>query len=222
VTSRNRKILLVIFIAVSVFGLWARHEYEKRKREKMERTLRSLATHTRLAETRATPAGEPTPSEYVEESRDMFGGELPQESFELVKQAAGPDFKLMSIRVSDMAFTADLTTDGESVSRYQKFKIKRDLEAPQPVRLIGSGKLSDSLFKLSEVNLSLVPQLAKDARERSGLADGKINSVSLGYPLLRAPGEGPEWTVYVERGEGEGREYKNVVFDAKGKFKKVY
>jgi hypothetical protein len=90
------------------------------------------------------------------------------------------------------------------------------------VKLIGSGKLSDSLYDPKELDLSLIPQLARDARERSGLADGQIRSATFEYPYFRGRGEGPAWTLYVEQGEGDARQYKNVVFDAKGKFKKVF
>ena len=45
--SRNRKVLPIVFIAVSVAGMWARHSYEKSKRLKMENTMRSLATRMR-------------------------------------------------------------------------------------------------------------------------------------------------------------------------------
>ena len=220
--SRNRKILLIVFIAVSVAGMWARYSYEKSKRLKMENTLRSLATSMRESERAAEKKrAEEAAAKYADEKREMFGGELPQEYFEKIKQSVGGDFKLMSVRVSDSGMSADISTDGEKVKRYQHFRRMRDLETPADVKLIGSGKLADSLFDPKELDLSLIPQLVKEARERSGLTGGEVRTASFEYPYFRSRGEGPAWSLYVEKGEGESRQYKSVLFDAKGKFKRT-
>lgn len=220
--SRNRKILLIVFIAVSAAGMWARYSYEQSKRRKMENTLRTLSESFREGQRAAEKKqAEEFAAKRADEKREMFGGELPQEYFEKIKQSVGGDFKLMSVRVHDSGMSADVSTDGEKVRRFQHYKMMRDLETPADVKLIGSGKLADSLFDPKEVDLSLIPQLVKDARERSGLTDGEVRSASFEYPFFRSRGEGPAWTIYVEKGEGESRQYKSVIFDAKGKFKRI-
>ncbi|HEY9284676.1 MAG TPA: hypothetical protein VIP46_14565 [Pyrinomonadaceae bacterium] len=222
--SRNRKILLIAFIAVSVAGMWARHSYEKSKRLKMENTLRSLATSFReneraAEEKRAAEAR----ANYVEETRDMFDSALPQESLDLIRQKVGQDFRLLEVWIHDKGVTAKLTTDGKTVNEYRRWTNRKNVDDPVPVRITGDGKIEDVLLKPGDVDLSLVPKLAKEAKERAALPDSKVSSLRFNYSFIRYAGEGPEWSALVETGKpGENWQSKHVTFDAKGKFKKVF
>jgi hypothetical protein len=221
--SRNRKILLILFIVGTVGSMWARHSYEQQKRRKMEETLRSLATYQSAERAKALlPASAPTPDDRVEEPRDMFDSELPQELLEQVTQKVGKEFKLTELSVTDRGLQANVSTDGATVHQYERRKDRKAVEGPAEVRIVGDGKLADSLFDPKLVNLSLVPKLAKEAAERAGVPGGKVETARFQYPFIRYRGEGPEWTLYVAGGEGDARQSKFVVFDAKGKFKRVF
>lgn len=221
--SRNRKIILILFIVASVGSMWARHSYEQQKRRKMEDTLRSLATYQSGERANSLlPAAAPTPDDRVEEPRDMFDSELPQELLEQVTQKVGADFKLMELYVTDRGLQANVSTDGATVQQYERPKDRKTVEGPAEVRIVGDGKLADSLFDPKLVNLSLVPKLAKEAAERASVPGGKVETARFHYPFIRYRGEGPEWTLYVAGGEGDARQSKFVTFDAKGKFKKVF
>lgn len=221
--SRNRKILLILFIVASVGSMWARHSYEQQKRRKMEDTLRSLATYQSAERAKALlPTSAPTPDDRVEEPRDMFDSELPQELLEQLTQKVGKDFKLMELYVTARGLQANVSTDGATVHQYERPKDRKTVEGPAEVRIVGDGKLADSLFDPKLVNLSLVPKLAREAAERAGVPGGKVETARFHYPFIRYRGEGPEWTLYVAGGEGDARQSKFVTFDAKGKFKKVF
>ena len=117
---------------------------------------------------------------------------------------------------------AKLTTDGKAVSEYRRWTNRKNVEGPAPVQITGDGKLEDVLLKPA-TDMSLVPKLAKEAKERAALPDSKASSVSFKLPFLRYVGEGPEWSVMVETGKpGENWQNKHVTFDAKGKFKKGF
>ena len=221
--SRNRKILLLSFIAVSVAGMWVRHSYEKSQRLKMENTLRSLATAMRESEReKEVKLAAEARANYVEEARDIFDSTLPQESLDQIRQKVGQDFRLLEVVVLDSGLWAKLTTDGKAVSEYRRWKKRRDIEGPLPVQIRGEGKLEDVLLKPGDVDLSLVPKMAKEAKERAALPDSKVDSLRLNFPFIRYAGEGPEWTASVETGKpGENWQHKYVTFDTKGKFKKV-
>jgi hypothetical protein len=217
--SRNRKILLIVFIVVSVFGMWARYAYQRAEQRKREELFRRLSTHSR-PELLAPPApAAPTPAP---EARSMFDSTLPQEAFDLVRQKVGGDFRVMELSFSDELTTLSLSADGEAVVQYQFKKDGARVEGPQPVQLIGGGKLADSLYDPKLADLTLVPRLAREAVERSGLQGAAAKRVYFKYPFIRYEGEGPEWTVTVEAGEvGKDWQHKFVTFDAKGKFKSV-
>jgi hypothetical protein len=215
--SRNRKIILVLFIVTSVFGMWARHSYQQAEKRKREDLFRRLSMHTRPAE--VTPSVEPVPAE----TRDMFDSTLPQESLEQIKQAVGQDFRLMELWFSEKGASAKISTDGQSVKEYRRWLHKKDIDGPVPVNLIGDGKVEDNLIKLADADLSLIPKLAKEAKERAALPDSKVSSIHFKYSFIRYQGEGPEWSAMVETGKpGENWQNKHVIFDAKGKFKKVF
>jgi hypothetical protein len=222
--SRNRKVLLIVFIAVSVAGMWARYAYQKAEQRKRERLFASLSESMRSyerekEEKRAAEAR----ANYVEETRDIFDSELPRESLEQIRQKVGQDFRLLEVWIHDKGLWAKLTTDGKTVSEYRRWKNRRDIEGPLPVQISGDGKLEDVLLKPTDVDLSLVPRLAKEARERAALPDSKVDSLRINFPFIRYAGEGPEWTASVETGKpGENWQSKHVTFDAKGKFKKVF
>ncbi|HEV2863132.1 MAG TPA: hypothetical protein VGX48_19100 [Pyrinomonadaceae bacterium] len=221
--TRNRKILLVVFIVVSVFGMWARYYNEKQRRLKMEDTLRSLATYQSAERAKALlPAPAPTPDDRVDEPRDMFDSTLPDELLEHVRQKVGQDFKLMELVVDEDSLDVKVSTDGASVQSYQRPKDRKTVEGPAEVKLIGDGKLGDSLYDPKLVNLSLIPKLAKEAAERAALPNGKVETARFNYPFIRYKGEGPEWNFVVYANGGDGPESKFVVFDAKGKFKKTF
>ncbi len=222
--SRNRKIILILFIVAAVGSMWARHSYEQSKRLKMENTLRSLAAsfreNERAAEERRAAEAR---ANHVEETRDMFDSALPQESLDLIRQKVGQDFRLLEVWIHDKGVTAKLTTDGKTVSEYRRWANRKDVQGPAPVRIAGGGKLEDVLLKPGDVDLSLVPRLAKEAKEHAALPDSKVSSLRINFPFIRYEGEGPEWSASVETGRpGENWQSKHVTFDAKGKFKRVF
>jgi hypothetical protein len=220
--DRKRKIWAAIFIVVSILGFWARYAYEKAEKRKREALFRSLATYqTERSSLAPTPV--PTPDDRVEEPRDMFDSELPQEQFEQIKQTVGGDFKLMEVSISDRGLTANVSADSASVKQYERRKDRKSVEGPRDVRIIGgSGDLSDSLYDISIVNFSLVPKLSKEAVERAGIPGAKVETARFTYSIVRYKGESPEWSFYVSGGEGDAREHKFVLFDSKGKFKRVF
>jgi len=221
--TRNRKILLIVFIVVSVLGMWGRHSYEQQKRRKMEDTLRSLATYQSAERAKALlPATAPTPDDRVDEPRDMFDSTLPDELLEQVRQKVGQDFKLMELVVDENSLDAKVSTDGATVQYYQRPKDRKTVEGPAEVKLIGDGKLGDSLYDPKLVNLSLIPKLAKEAAERAGIPGGKAETARFNYAFMRYKGESPEWSIVVYGGEGDQRQHKFVLFDAKGKFKRMF
>jgi len=217
--SKKRTILLVSFIVVSVLGMWLRHSHQQAEKRKREELFRRLATYTRPEQLAPPEPPKPTPPP---DPRSTFDSTLPQESLDLVRQQVGRGFKLMEARFGDTLTTFKVSADGETVQQYLFAKHDKRLEGPQPVQLIGSGKLADSLYDPAAADLSLIPRLAREAVERAGLPDAQVTTVSLSYPLFRRAGEGPEWTVFVETGEvGKDWQYKHVTFDAKGKFKSI-
>lgn len=220
---KQRKFWLVVFIAVSIIGMVARHYQQKSERERMERLIRDLARDQREQELqRLSPTPTPTPADAYEETRDMFAGDLPQESFEAIRQAVGQDFKLMELRFADERTTATLSTDGTGVQQFTLRRGRRQAEGPSPVNLIGDNPLADSLYEQKAVDLALIPQLAQDAVARSGIEGGRVTSVSFAYQAIRYKGESPVWTVYVERGTPPDWQHKFVTYDAKGKFKNAF
>ena len=196
----------------------ARYQYDKAEKRKREEMLRSLANMTREAEReRLFPTPEPT----AEEPRDVLDSTLPQEYLEQIRQAVGQDFKLLDLRVHEMGLSAKVSTDGETVKEYRRWKHRKNVEGPFDVKIIGDGKVEDSLLKPADIDLSLVPKLSKEAFERAAFPDSKVDGASIQYPLFRTKGQGPEWTVSLSARRGEKWEFKNVTFDAKGRFKQV-
>lgn len=219
--SKKRTVLLVVFILASVFGMWARHAAQRAEQRKREELFRRLSLSP-------PPPGPllpapPTPPPAPPEPRDMFDSDLPRETFELVRQAVGRDFKLMQLRFDDGHVSVNLSADGETVQQYRLDKDDKRVEGPSPVQLLGEGKLTHSLYDPSAADFSLIPKVSKEALERAGLEGAKVSSVSFAYPFIRYAGEGPEWTVYVEAGEvGKDWQSKHVTFNTKGKFKSVF
>jgi hypothetical protein len=152
----------------------------------------------------------------------MFASDLPRESLEAIRQAAGPDFKLMELWFADELTTATLSTDGKSVQQFALRRGRKRAEGPSPVNLIGDNPLADSLYEQSAVDLDLIPKLAQDAAARSGIEGGRVTSVRFAYEFIRYKGESPVWAFAVERGTPPDWEHKTVAYDAKGKFKRVY
>lgn len=218
--SKKRKALLVAFIVASVFGMWARYAYQKAEQRKREDLFRRLSTHSRPELLAPSAPATPTPPP---EPRSVLDSTLPQEALEHVRQKVGrDDFRVMEMSFSDALTTFKVSADGETVEQYTFKKDGARVEGPQPVQLIGGGKLADSLYETKAADLALVPKLAREAVERSGLPGATVTRVSLSYPLIRYAGEGPEWTVFVEVGEvGKDWQHKFVTFDTKGKFKRV-
>ena len=152
----------------------------------------------------------------------MFDSALPQESLEQIRQKVGQDFRLLEVWVRSGGLWAKLTTDGKTVSEYRRWIYRKGVEDPAPVQITGDGKLEDVLLKPADVDLSLVPRLAKEAKERAALPDAKVSSLRFNFPFIRYEGEGPEWSASVETGKpGVDWQSKHVTFDAKGKFKRV-
>jgi hypothetical protein len=218
--GKSRKVLLVVFIGVSVAGMVARHYHQKSERERMERTLETLARVQR--EQRLYPTPTPTPADAFEETRDLFTSERPREALDAIRQAAGSDFKLMELRFSDELTKALVSTDGQGVQQFLLARGRKRPEGPSPVNIIGDNPLADSLYEQKEVDLGLIPRLAQDAVTRSGIEGGRVTSVSFAYQIVRYKGESPAWTVFVERGTPPDWEHKFVTYDAKGKFKSLF
>lgn len=215
----GRQIFALVFIAVSVLGMYLRYQNqqaEKRKREQMFRTLSNLSR-----DIGRTHLEGPTPEPTVDEKRGMFDGELPQEYLEKIKQAAGGDPKMLELHVGEMGLTVKLSNDGETVKEYRHWKHRKAPEGPFEVNIIGDGKVSDNLLKPADVDLALVPKMAKEAYERAAFPDSKVDGARLQYPLFRQRGQGPEWTVSLSARRGEKWEFKYATFDAKGKFKEL-
>jgi hypothetical protein len=219
--SRQRKVLLVVFIILSIFGMVARYYHQKSERQRMERMLNDLARVQR--EQRLYPTPTPTLADAYEETRDMFAGEdRPRESLEAIRQAVGQDFKLMELRFADERTTALVSTDDQNVRQYVLQRGRKQAEGPSPVNLIGDNPLADSLYEQKAVDLGLIPKLVQDAVARAGIEGGRVTSVSFAYQAIRYKGESPVWTVYVERGTPPDWQHKFVNYDAKGKFKNLF
>ena len=216
--TRNRKIFAAVFIVVSLVGMWARYQNDKAEKRKREDMLRSLANMTRESERQRL---QPAPEEIVNDPRDVFNSDLPQEYLEQIKQSVGQDFKLLEITFHEKMVTAQVSTDGQSVKEYRRFKSSKKVDGPIEVTISGDGKVEDNLFKLADVNISLIPKMAKEAQERAALPGGKVTSARFNYPFIRYAGEGPEWTVTVESEKDGKWEHKYVTFDPKGKHKKT-
>ncbi len=212
--------MAALLVVAGVGSMWARYASEQAERRKREALFRSLSTYSSHPAAPDAPA-ETKPAEPAD-PRDKFDEGLMREAFEQVKEKVGPEFKLMEVSISDLGFGANVSTDGENVQSYRRPKGKRELEGPGKVQIIGEGGIKDSLFDASSVNLALVPKLLEEAKERAALPEGKASSARFNYPLFRYKGESPEWTILVESGEGESWQHKFVVFDAKGKFKKLF
>jgi hypothetical protein len=221
--SKQRKALLIGFIVLSAVGMAARYYHQKSERERMERTLETLARVQREQRMQSLyPTPTPTPADAYEETRDMFASDLPRESLEAIRQAAGQDFKLMELRFAEGRTTATLSTDGKTVQQFVLARGRRQAEGPSPVNLIGDNPLADSLYEQKAVDLELIPKLAEDAAARSGIEGGRVTSVSFAFEAIRYKGESPVWTVYVERGTPPDWQHKFVKYDAKGKFKDAF
>lgn len=218
--SKQRRVLLVVFIVVSVAGMVARHYHQKSERERMERMLNDLARAQR--EQRLYPTPSPTPADAFEETRDAFADERMRESLEAIRQAAGQEFKLMELRFADERTTAVLSTDGKSVQQYVLQRGRKQVEGPSPVNLIGDNPLAESLYEQKAVDLELIPKLVQDALTRSGIDGGRVTSATFAYQIVRYKGESPAWTLMVERGTPPDWQHKFVSYDAKGKFKDLF
>jgi hypothetical protein len=218
--DKKRKVLLVSFIVLSVFGMVARYYHQKSERQRMERTLETLARVQR--EQRLYPTPTPTPADAFEETRDLFTSERPREALDAIRQAVGQDFKLMELRFADERTKALVSTDGQGVQQFLLTRGRKQPEGPAPVNIIGDNPLADSLYEQKEVDLGLIPKLAQDAVGRAGIEGARVTSVSFAYQAIRYKGESPVWTVFVERGTPPDWEHKFVTYDAKGKFKNLF
>lgn len=216
--SRKKLIMAGALVVAGVLSMWARHEADKAERRKREAVLRSLSTH--VSGTRATQA--PTPDDTIDEPREMFDSTLPQESLESIRQAVGQDFKLLELYVHEQGLMAKVSTDGQSVKEYRRWKNRKNVDGPEDVRLVGDGKLEENLLKPDAVDFSLLAKIAKEAKERAALPDSKVSSARFKYPFLMYKVDGPEWSLMVETGSGDSWQHKSVVFDSKGKFKRLY
>jgi hypothetical protein len=221
--DRKRRVLLVVFVVVSVAGMWARYAYQKSERERMERLIRDLSRSQREQELRRLyPTPTPTPADAFAETRDMFASERPREALDSIRQAVGKDFKLMELRFSDELTKALVSTDGATVQEFLLARGRKQAEGPTPANLVGDNPLADSLYEQKAADLDLIPKLARDAVARAGIEGGRVTNASFAYPLVRYKGESPVWTLMVERGTPPDWEHKFVTYDAKGKFKDLF
>ncbi|HEX7316039.1 MAG TPA: hypothetical protein VF297_19180 [Pyrinomonadaceae bacterium] len=221
--DKKRKVILVVFIVVSVAGMWARYAHQKSERERMERMINDLARvqrEQRMLSLYPTPT--PTPADAFEETRDPYSGERSRESLEAIRQAVGQDFKLMELRFADERTTALVSTDGKGVEQYVLQRGRKVAEGPSPVNLVGDNPLADSLYEQKAIDLDLLQKLAQDALTRSGIEGARVTSAKLAYEYIRYKGESPVWTFMVERGTPPDWAHKFVTYDAKGKFKTTF
>lgn len=207
--------ILLLSGALSMWARYASEQAEKRKREALFQRLSISSARPEMLV--PSPTGTPAPAE----TRGMFDSSLPQETFDLIRQAVGRDFKLMELSFGETRVHVNVSTDAATVQQYQLDKNAKTVEGPQPVRLIGGGPLDASLYDPAAADLSLIPKLSKEALERAGLPGAKVASVRLNHSIIRYAGEGPEWTVSVESGAGDTWKHKYVIFDTKGKFKSI-
>jgi hypothetical protein len=218
--GKSRKVLLVVFIVVSLAGMVARYYHQKSERLRMERTIETLARAQREQWLNPTPT--PTPADAFEETRDPFTSERPREALDAVRQAVGRDFKLMELRFSNEMTKALVSTDGLSVQQFVLARGRKQPDGPSPVNLVGDNPLADSLYEQKEVDLGLIPKLVQDALGRAGIEGAHVTNVSFAYQSIRYKGESPVWTVFVERGTPPDWEHKFINYDAKGKFKNLF
>lgn len=218
-SKKTRYILAGLVLVTGLLSMWARYAADRAEKRKREELFRRLSLHTRPEMLAPTPP--PTP-EAPPETRDMFDSTLPQESLDLIRGAVGRDFKLLELSFAEEHVFVKVSADGETVQQYHLDKNRKQVDGPQPVQLIGDGKLANNLYDPAAADLALIPKLSKEALERADLPGAKVTSVRLNYSIIRYAGEGPEWTVFVERGKvNEDWQYKHVTFDAKGKFKRI-
>ncbi len=218
----GRRVFGAIVIVVSLFGMVARYQYQKSEQRKRENMLRSLAEFSRNAEReREDERARAAAAELANEPRDLFDSTLPQEYLDEIRQAAGQDCKLLEVNVSKMGLDAKVSIDGQTLKEYRRWKHKKNLDGPFEVKIVGDGKVADNILKPTDVDLSLVPKMAKEAFERAALEGSTVDGARLKYPLFINKGDGPEWTVNLSVQRGEKWEFKNVTFNAKGKFKEV-
>jgi hypothetical protein len=135
------------------------------------------------------------------------GGKKRTLSFSLTAESA-------SIQVQDPA-------KPENVDAYEY----RDgeVKGPTPVRLLGSGKLEDSLFDIDQVAIDRIPELAKAALQKLPLEGGKVLEVHVGmHEDIKAPDFGSGQMMKVERriemrvGLEGARRFGSVFADEKG------
>lgn len=196
--------------------MYARYSYQQAEKHKREAMLRNLSLNNRLPS-----APQSTPEPTIQETRDMFDSELPKESYELIKQAVGKDFKLMELSISDLSVSAIVSTDDKTVSAYSRYRFKPAAEGPGKVNLIGEGKVEENLFTDKNIDLSIIPQMTKDALAKANLPEGKISGARYTYALFRGKNDPPEWSINIISGDGDNFQSKHILYDAKGKFKKI-
>ncbi|HEX8355196.1 MAG TPA: hypothetical protein VF611_19990, partial [Pyrinomonadaceae bacterium] len=157
--DKKRRVILVAFIVVSGGGMWARYAHQKSERQRMERTLETLARVQREQWLYPTPT--PTPADMFEETRDMFASDRPREALAAIGQAVGGDFKLMELHFADDRTKALVSTDGRSVRQFVLARGRRQVEGPSPVNLVGDNPLADSLYAQEAADLDLIPKLSQ-------------------------------------------------------------
>lgn len=54
-----------------------------------------------------------------------------------------------------------------------------ELSLPAPVKLLGTGKLEDSLFPLDAAKVEVIPRLARDAQARARMPEGRVARILL-------------------------------------------
>ena len=189
----------------------------------MARLISDLARVQREQELqRLYPTPTPAPADAYEETRDMFASDLPRESLEAIRQAAGRDFRLMELRFGDDRTTATVSTDDKGVQQFVLRRGRKQAEGPSPVNLVGDNPLADSLYAQEAVDLALIPKLAQDAVARSGIEGGRVTSATFAYQIARYKGESPVWTLMVERGTPPDWAHQSLTYDAKGEFKDAF
>ncbi len=222
--SKKRKLLLIVFIVVSLIGMWVRHANEKQKVRERERLFRTLSMTGERREPTAEEIAraEEARAKYIEEPRRMYDdGTLPQESLNLIGQAIGQEIKAYELAVHEDAMTVTYSPDGQSLQRINRSKSSRTADEPQPWNFFDRGKLTDHLFDMKEADLSLVPKIWAESAARSTLINPKVSFLLFKYDYDRTKGDHPIWWAYV-KGEKDGKaDSITVLFDWKGNFLRV-
>jgi len=97
---------------------------------------------------------------------------------EIKKQVPGPIHALSLLVYPDhLVLQAQDPTSPETALQY----VFRDgaVSNPVPVKLLGTGKLSDNVFPLDAAKVDAIPRLAREAKTRANIPEGTVARILL-------------------------------------------